>query len=216
MIRGVIFDLDGVLVATDEAHYQAWKQLADEEGIPFDRAINERLKGVGRMDSLNIILERSPRAYSEEEKRALADRKNADYRVQLAKLTPADMLPGARELVAALRGRGVKIAVASSSRNTPLILERLGLQDAFDAVADGNDISHSKPHPEVFLVAAERLGLPPDECVVVEDAPAGIEAARRAGMAVFGIGTPDRLPDTPRLAAGLDRVTADELMAGDK
>jgi beta-phosphoglucomutase len=216
MIRGVIFDLDGVLVTTDELHYRAWKELADAEGIYFDRRINDRLRGVSRMESLGILLERSPRAYSEEEKAALAERKNARYRELLQSLTPADVLPGVREVLGGLRTRGVRTAVASSSRNAAAILERTGLAGAFDAAVDGNDIRHSKPHPEVFLLAAGRLGLAPAECLVVEDAMAGIEAGRRAGMAVFGIGTPETLPGIRNLATDLAHVTVDELLRADR
>jgi beta-phosphoglucomutase len=216
MIRGVIFDLDGVLVATDESHYRAWKQLADEEGIPFDRAINERLRGVSRMESLAIILERAPRSYMPQERAALAERKNAAFRAMLRDLTPADALPGVRELVADLRRRGLKLAVASSSRNAPLILERLEMTGAFDAVVDGSAITRTKPDPEIFLKAAARLGLPPGECLVVEDAAAGIEAARRAGMPVFGIGRPDQLTGATCLAPSLAGITADDLLGAAK
>jgi beta-phosphoglucomutase len=212
MIRGVIFDLDGVLVTTDELHYQAWKQLADEQGISFDRQINERLRGVSRMESLGILLERSRRAYSDEEKATMANRKNTRYRELLDALTPSDVLPGAREVLAELRARGIRIAMASSSRNASVILDRTGLTGSFDATADGNDIRHSKPHPEVFVLAAQRLGVPPEECLVVEDAVAGIEAGRRAGMAVFGIGTPETLPGVKRVATDLAHVTVDELL----
>ncbi len=213
MIRGVIFDLDGVLVTTDDLHYRGWKQLADEEGIYFDRQINERLRGVSRMESLEILLERSPRAHTPEQKTALADRKNATYRRLLDTLSPKDMLPGALETVVALRRRGIRTAVASSSKNTPVIMERLGLGPYFDAVADGNDITRSKPDPEVFLLAAQRLGLPPAECLVVEDALAGIEAGRRGGMPVFGIGTAEKLPGVERLTPDLAHVTVAELLA---
>ena len=213
VIRAVIFDLDGVVVTTDEFHYRAWRQLADEEGIYFDRNINHRLRGVSRMESLEIVLERSPRTYTPEEKLRLAERKNATYRESLRALTPADVLPGAREILIELRRRGIKLAVGSSSKNTPVILERTGLAEHFDAVTDGNDITHSKPDPEVFLLAAQRLGIPPGECLVVEDALAGVEAARRAGMAVFGIGTPESLPGVQHLAASLAHVTADRLFA---
>lgn len=194
MIRGVIFDLDGVLVTTDDLHYRAWKEMADREGIYFDRTINERLRGVSRMESLAIILERATRDYSGAEREALATFKNDRYRELLKTLSPKDLLPGALEAVEALRARGVRTAIGSSSKNTPLILDRLGIRDRFDAVADGNDISKSKPDPEVFLLAAERMGLPAKACLVVEDAVAGIEAARRAGMAILGIGTPESLP----------------------
>jgi beta-phosphoglucomutase len=212
-IRGIIFDLDGVLVTTDELHYRAWKRLADEEGIPFDRAVNERLRGVSRMESLEILLERSPRDYTREQKLALAERKNATYRESLHMLTPGDVLPGVPETLAELRRRGIRTAVGSSSRNAGLILDRTGLGGEFDAVVDGNDISRSKPDPEVFLLAARRLGLAAAECLVVEDAMAGIEAGRRAGMAVFGIGTLENLPGTEHLAAGLAQVSVETLLA---
>ena len=189
MKGAVIFDLDGVIVSTDNCHYEAWKRLADEEGIYFDEEINQRLRGVSRMDSLEIILERADRSYSEEEKKTLADRKNRYYRDLIQKLTPHDLLPGIKPILEGLKANGIKIAVGSSSKNTPLILERLGLKDYFDAVADGNDLTKSKPDPQVFLLAAERLGVVPESCVVVEDADAGVEAALAAGMQVVGVGT---------------------------
>lgn len=215
MIRGVIFDLDGVLVSTDELHYQSWRQFTAEEGIPFDRAVNHRLLGISRMESLEIVLERSPRRYTPQEKAVLAERKNAIFRGFLQRLGPDDLLPGALETVTALRRRGLKTAVASSSRNASLIMDHLNLWPHFDAVADGNDISRSKPDPEVFLLAAERLGLRPQDCLVIEDAVAGVESARRAGMAVFGIGTPQTLPGVPRLAPNLSHVTLDDLLRTD-
>ncbi len=213
MIRGVIFDLDGVLVTTDEFHYQAWKRMADEEGIYFDREINHRLRGVSRMDSLEIVLERATLRYSDEEKLEMATRKNNYYCDLLHTLTPKALLPGALEMLRSLRKLGVKTAVGSSSKNTPLIMERTALADKIDAVADGNDITRSKPDPQVFLIAAERMGLPASECLVVEDAVAGIEAGRRAGMAVFGIGTPDILPGVENIAENLSQVTAQQLVS---
>jgi beta-phosphoglucomutase len=213
MIRGVIFDLDGVLVTTDELHYQSWQLVADAEGIPFNRQINDRLRGISRMESLAIVLERAPRAYTDAQKQDLADRKNNAYRELLHKMTAAAILPGALQMVRALRARGVKTAIGSSSKNTPLILAQLDMAALFEAVADGNEIRNSKPDPEVFLLAARKLGLPPAECVVVEDAVAGVEAARRAGMAVFGIGTPAKLPGVAHLAPDLAHVSADELLA---
>ena len=187
-IRAVIFDLDGVIVSTDAMHYQAWKSVADDEGIYFDQEINHRLRGVSRMESLEIILERAPREYSEAEKQALAETKNSRYVELLGALTPAAVPPVVLEVLAELRARGIKIAIGSSSRNTPLILRQIGLEVAFDAVADGSDIERTKPAPDVFLVAARRLGVEPAGCLVVEDAEAGIAAAKAAGMPVAAVG----------------------------
>ena len=187
MIKAVLFDLDGVIVSTDRCHYRAWKRMADEEGIYFDEKINDRLRGVSRMASLEIVLERSPRAYTEEEKAALAARKNDYYKDLIRELTPADILPGAMENLNELKKNGILTAVGSSSKNTPLILRQIGLDAFFDAVSDGNNISHSKPDPEVFLKAAEMLGVEPADCLVVEDADAGIEAGRRGGMKTLSV-----------------------------
>ncbi len=187
MIKAVLFDLDGVIVSTDRCHYRAWKRMADEEGIFFDEKINDRLRGVSRMASLEIVLERSPRAYTEEEKAALAARKNDYYKDLIRELTPADILPGAMENLNELKENGILVAVGSSSKNTPLILRQIGLDAFFDAVSDGNNISHSKPDPEVFLKAAEMLGVEPADCLVVEDADAGIEAGRRGGMKTLSV-----------------------------
>ncbi|NLI21387.1 MAG: beta-phosphoglucomutase [Clostridiales bacterium] len=189
MVQGIIFDLDGVIVSTDDCHYRAWQRMADEEGIPFSRGVNERLRGVSRMDSLDIILERAKRSYTQEEKTAMAARKNAYYIELIGKLTPADILPGALDALERLRRRGLRIAIGSSSRNTPLILRQIGLENAFDAVADGNQITRSKPDPEVFLLATRLLGLAPAECLVVEDADAGVEAALAGGMKALGVGS---------------------------
>ncbi|TAG10669.1 MAG: beta-phosphoglucomutase [Verrucomicrobia bacterium] len=187
-VKAVIFDLDGVIVSTDHFHFLGWKRLADEEGVPFTEADNDRLRGVSRMESLDILLEKSNKAYSEEEKIALAERKNGYYRELLQEITPADILPGAGEWLASLKQAGILVAIGSSSKNTPTILQRIGLADAFDAVADGNDITRSKPHPEVFLLAAERLGVDPEACLVVEDAEAGVSAALAAGMHCLAVG----------------------------
>lgn len=196
-LKGIIFDLDGVIVTTDNCHYLAWKEMADGEGIPFDRTINERLRGVSRMQSLEIILERSPREYTEEQKIALAEKKNNIYKKHIAALTPKDILPGVWEVLSLCREKGIRTAIGSSSKNTKPILEYIGLKDAFDAVVDGNDIRNSKPDPEVFLLAAQRLGLAPAqrlglapaECLVVEDAEAGVEAGLAGGMRVLGVGS---------------------------
>ena len=187
-MKAFIFDLDGVIVSTDGLHYRAWKALADEEGIYFDEKINDRLRGVSRMASLEIILERATRSYTEDEKVAMAEKKNSVYRELLKVLTPADCLEGVRETLAALRAKGYKLAIGSSSKNTRTILEKIGYGDYFDAISDGNNIKNSKPDPEVFLKAAEYLGIAPEDCYVVEDAEAGIEAALAGGFTAIGVG----------------------------
>jgi len=212
-IQGVIFDLDGVIVSTDDYHYRAWKRLADEEDIPFDRRVNRRLRGIGRMESLEVILESVDRPYSEQEKQQLANRKNGYYRESLSGLGPDDLLAGAMAVMRELKERDVRIAVASSSRNAPLILRRLGLETFFDAGADGHDISRSKPAPEVFLVAVERLGLAPGVCLVIEDADAGIEAAKRGGMKALAVGPAAGHPEADLSAKGLDAVAVEQLLA---
>lgn len=188
MKHGIIFDLDGVLLSTDEMHFQAWKSVADELCVPFDRTVNNRLRGVSRMESLEIILERSPRSFSREEKEALAERKNNRYRTLLKSLTSDAVAPETRETLSALKARGLKLAVGSSSKNTKLILSLTGLDGYFDAVSDGTNITRSKPDPEVFLKAAEYIHLRPEDCAVVEDAVAGIDAANAGGFTSIGIG----------------------------
>lgn len=211
-IKGVIFDLDGVIVSTDNCHYQAWKRMADEEGIPFDRTINERLRGVSRMESLSLILEKADKEYSEEEKQAMASRKNGYYAELIRGLTPEDMLPGAMDTLKHLKSKGIKIAIGSSSRNTPLILRQLHLENTFDAVADGNAIRRSKPDPEVFLLAAKLLGLAPENCLVVEDADAGVEAALAGGMRVLGVGGAARNPKATFAAGSLAALDMDTII----
>jgi len=187
MIKAVIFDLDGVIVSTDDCHYEAWKRMADEEGIYFDKKINNRLRGVSRMESLEIVLEKSLKEYSDDEKAQLAERKNNYYKELITKLTPADILKGAKENLDELRENGIKIAIGSSSKNTPVILNQIGLADFFDAISDGNNITNSKPDPEVFIKAADMLGIPYEDCMIVEDADAGIEAGKRAGMKTLSV-----------------------------
>lgn len=186
-IEAVIFDLDGVIVSTDECHYRAWKKTADEEGIYFDRKINDRLRGVSRMDSLEIVLERAERLYTDEEKVELAERKNNYYKEYIKKLTKDDILSGVNENLAELKAKGIKVAIGSSSKNTPNILKYIGLDNYFDVVSDGNNITKSKPDPEVFLKAADMLGVPYEKCLVVEDADSGIEAGKRAGMYTLAV-----------------------------
>ena len=187
-MKAVIFDLDGVIVTTDDCHFRAWKKMADEEGIYFDRTINNRLRGVSRMASLDIILEQATKTYSDEEKMELTTRKNKYYVEFVQELTPADILPGVLENIEELKAKGIKVAIGSSSKNTPIILERIGLSSYFDAVSDGNNIAKSKPDPEVFMKAADMLGVEYKECIVVEDADAGIQAGKRAGMKTLAVG----------------------------
>lgn len=195
--QGVIFDLDGVICFTDHYHYLAWKALADELGLAFDEKKNDRLRGVSRMQSLEIVLEEYHGApLSEADKLALAEKKNALYRSYLQQMTHADLSDEVRETLKELRARGLKLAIGSSSKNTPLILERIGLAGFFDAVSDGNNITHSKPDPEVFLKAAEMLSLEPAQCLVVEDAVAGIQAAKAGGFRSAGIGPAAQYADT--------------------
>lgn len=186
---GVIFDLDGVICFTDHYHYLAWKALADSLGIDFDESKNDRLRGVSRMESLEIVLEGYHGApLSDAEKTALADRKNALYRQSLQTMSPKDLSDEVRDTLNELRARGLKLAIGSSSKNTPLILERIGLAGFFDAVSDGNNITRSKPDPQVFTMAAEMLCLPAEKCLVVEDALAGLQAAAAGGFASAGLG----------------------------
>lgn len=186
--QAVIFDLDGVICHTDKYHYQAWKQIADELGIYFDETINNRLRGVSRMESLDIILERCDRTLDVEEKELWAGKKNEIYKELLKNMTPADLSAEVKDTLDALRGRGLKLAIGSSSRNARFILDRLGLDGFFDQISDGNNITKSKPDPEVFLKAAEYLGKRPEDCLVVEDAQAGLMAAKAGGMDCAGIG----------------------------
>lgn len=187
-LKAYIFDLDGVIVFTDRFHYLAWKQMADELGIYFDEEINHRLRGVSRMDSLEIILERyEGEPLSDERKLELCTYKNDLYRGYLATMTPDDVSSDVRDTLRELRAGGKMIALGSSSRNAKFILEKVGLLDAFDAISDGTNITRSKPDPEVFLKAAEFLGTDPSECAVIEDAEAGIDAAKSGGFTAIGI-----------------------------
>ena len=213
MIKGVIFDLDGVIVSTDELHYQGWKHMADGEGIYFDREINERLRGVSRMESLEIILEKATKTYTDAQKEALATLKNDFYKELLAtKLSPADILPGVNDVLAGLKAKGVKIAIGSSSKNTPTILKQIGMDKTFDAVSDGNNIKNSKPDPEVFLIAAERLGLKPGVCLVVEDAEAGITAAIAANMKTLAVASAATDTRADLAASDLSKISVEQII----
>ncbi len=187
--QAIIFDLDGVICHTDHYHFLAWKQLADKLGIYFDKTINNRLRGVSRMESLEIILERyDGEPFSAEQKEQFATEKNEFYKTLLNEMSSADLSSEVKDTLDQLRGSGLKLAIGSSSRNARLILNRIGLGDYFDAISDGNNITNSKPHPEVFLKAAEYIGMNPVECLVVEDAKAGVDAAVAAGMDSAAIG----------------------------
>ncbi|MCM1210750.1 MAG: beta-phosphoglucomutase [Blautia sp.] len=214
-MKGVIFDLDGVLVSTDELHYKAWKKLAQQLGITgFTKEDNEKQRGVSRMESLEIVLEKGNKTYTQEEKAALAEQKNTYYRELLQELTKEAVLPGVFENLGHLRKKGILIGVGSVSKNTPLILSKTGLEPYIDKVSCGLDITKSKPDPEVFLVAAKKLGLSNEECLVVEDSAAGIEAAKAAGMKSLGVGPYYQTLGATYQARGLDEVTGwDDLLA---
>lgn len=188
-MKAFIFDLDGVIVFTDKFHYQAWKKMSDRIGIYFDEEINNRLRGVSRADSLEIILERyEGKPLTADKKAELMEEKNNTYRELLDTMTPSDVTDEVRNTLQELRQKGCRLAIGSSSRNARFILKKVELLDAFDAISDGNNISRSKPDPEVFAKAGEFLGEKPDNCIVVEDAFAGIDAAKAAGMTAVGIG----------------------------
>ena len=187
--KAIIFDLDGVICFTDEYHYRAWKAMADDMGIPFDRTVNNRLRGVSRMASLDIILEKyEGPTLSQAEKEKLAQRKNDIYRESLKEMSPADLSAEVKETLEGLRALGLKLAIGSSSKNTPFILGQIGLKDFFDAVSDGNNITRSKPDPEVFVKAAQMLSIAPEACLVVEDAVSGAQAGHAGGMKVACLG----------------------------
>lgn len=214
-MKGVIFDLDGVLVSTDELHYQAWKRLADELGIVnFTKEDNEKQRGVSRMESLEIVLSKGDAVYSEKAKEQLAEKKNNYYKELLQELTDSAVLSGVKETLEFLKGKGILIGVGSVSKNTLVILERTGLAEWINQVSCGLDITKSKPDPEVFLVAAQKLGLPCGECLVVEDSAAGIAAAKAAGMKSLGVGPYYKELGATYAARGLDEVDNwEELLA---
>ncbi len=188
ILKGVIFDLDGVITDTAKYHYLAWKTLSDDLGIYFDEVINQQLKGVSRMASLNIILQKSNKIYTDDEKLALAEKKNKLYLKLLKSLKPTDILPGIPAFLAELKKDNKKIALGSASKNALIILKYLNIEQLFDTIVCGLDTKKSKPDPEVFLLGAKRLGLLPSECLVIEDAAAGIEAALNGNMKAIGIG----------------------------
>lgn len=209
-IRGFIFDLDGVLTDTAEYHYRAWKRLADEEGIPFTREDNEHLRGIPRRESLMRILQ--GRTYPEEKIQEMMERKNNYYLEFIREIKPADLLPGARKLLEEIHRSGLKSALGSASRNAPDVIQRLGIADLLDAVSHGGSVEKQKPAPDLFLHAAGQLGLRSQECVVVEDAAAGIEAARAGGFHTLGLGPRERVGEAEHVMASLKDTQLREIL----
>lgn len=213
MIRGLLFDLDGVLVNTNPLHCQAWKELAQELGIPFTTEDYEAFLGISRAQCLELLLQKGNRSFSPQEKVRLCDRKNDRYRELIGGLTPAALLPGVPEFLRAARAEGYRIGLGSVSKNAGFLLQRLEIGPLFDAVIDGTQIVKGKPDPEVFLKGARALNLLPEQCVVFEDSAAGIEAAHRGGMKAVGIGTPQRLPEAELTVPGFAGLTPAELLS---
>ena len=213
MIRGLLFDLDGVLVNTNPLHCQAWKELAQELGIPFTTEDYEAFLGISRAQCLELLLQKGNRSFSPQEKVRLCDRRNDRYRERIGGLTPAALLPGVPEFLRAARAEGYRIGLGSVSKNAGFLLQRLEIGPLFDAVIDGTQIVKGKPDPEVFLKGARALNLLPEQCVVFEDSAAGIEAAHRGGMKAVGIGTSQRLPEAELTAPGFAGLTPAELLS---
>lgn len=211
MIQACIFDLDGVIVDTAVYHYQAWKRLANELGFDFTEAQNERLKGISRIRSLELILEWGGIHKTAAEQQELATRKNDWYVSMINKMTPQEILPGAKEFLEQVRSAGLKTALGSASKNSSTILERTGLLPLFDVIVDGNSVNASKPDPEVFLKCAAALGIAPEHCVVFEDAIAGIEAAKAAGMDAVGIGEWETLAGADAVVPNLNFMSIEKL-----
>jgi len=195
MVKACIFDLDGVVVDTAKYHFIAWRELAKEMGFEFTLEDNERLKGVSRMTSLEILLEIGNITLSDDEKLKLAEKKNEEYLEYIYKMSPEEILPGVKNFIVTLRNKGIKIALGSASKNAKLILDRLGITELFDALVDGNMVSNAKPDPQVFTLGAELLGVENETCIVFEDAVAGLEAAHNANMKCVGVGDKDTLSE---------------------
>jgi beta-phosphoglucomutase len=211
-IKAFIFDLDGVIVDTAKYHYLAWKDLANSLGFDFTEHDNERLKGVSRVRSLEILLEIGGKEFDEQTKVELATRKNNQYVGLISKMTPREILPGATDFLQSAKDAGIKIVLGSASKNAPLILEKIGLDHFFDAVIDGNKVSKAKPDPEVFLKGAIAVNTNPAECIVFEDALAGIEAAKNAGMIAVGVGDPKILVGADAVIQGFKGLTVNKLL----
>jgi beta-phosphoglucomutase len=211
-IEACIFDLDGVIVDTAKYHYIAWRALAEELGFVFTLEDNERLKGVSRMRSLEILLEIGNLQFTDTEKLVMAEKKNALYVSYIQQMTPDEILPGVQDFLQQIRRKGIRVALGSASKNSPMILRQIHLTDMFDVVVDGNSITEAKPNPEVFLQGAKRLGIAPEHCVVFEDAIAGIEAARNAGMYSVGVGDARTLSLAHMVIPGFEGFTYEKLM----
>jgi len=211
LIGACIFDLDGVIVDTAKYHFLAWKRLADQLGINFTERDNERLKGISRMESLEIILRIGKIKANPDLKAKYADLKNNLYLDYISKMTQEEILPGSLEFIHELRNSGIRVAIGSASKNTPLILERTGIKVLFDAISDGNLVKKAKPDPEVFIKAADLMGIEPGKCVVFEDAIAGVQAAINAGMFCIGIGLPDVLTNAHFVISGLGEMNIEKL-----
>lgn len=211
MIRAFIFDLDGVITDTAEYHYRGWKRLADEERLSFTREDNEHLRGIPRRESLMLILK--DRIYTEEKIDEMMERKNSYYLEFIKEISPRDLLPGAKELLEEIRAAGLKNALGSASKNAGEVIERLGIQSLFDAIADGHSVERQKPAPDLFLHAARQLHLSPAECVVVEDAAAGIEAARAGRFRSVGLGPHERVGQADAVLPSLAGVRLSDLLS---
>lgn len=210
LLEAFIFDLDGVLTDTAEYHFQAWKRMADEEGIPFNRQDNEQLRGVSRRASLELILKDT--TFPEAKIQELMERKNNYYRELITQITKNDLLSGAVELLKELKSRSFKLALASASKNAPLVVKKLSIISFFDALADGHSVSKTKPAPDLFLYAAKQLNKPPAKCIVVEDAEAGIEAAKTANMWTIGIGPRTRVGAADFIYQSVAEIEVDKLL----
>lgn len=209
MFKGVLFDLDGVITDTAEYHYLAWKKLADELGITIDREFNEKLKGVSREDSLRLILEHGKREsdFSETEFQQLAKSKNDNYVEMIQAVSPKDVYPGILELLKELKNAGIKISLASASKNGPFLLKQMALTDYFDGIADPAKVAAGKPAPDIFILAAQVVGLDPDECIGIEDAQAGIAAIKACGALPVGVGQAEQLGDDIALVESTSELT---------
>lgn len=209
--QAIIFDLDGVLTDTSEYHYQAWKHLADDEGIPFTHEENDaHLRGVGRRDSLIFLLK--GRKVTEEQMQEMMERKNRYYLDLIKQMTPKEVVAGGIQLLDEIRSAGIKIAIASASKNTPLVLTRLEIAHYFDGIADGNSVVNGKPAPDVFVYAAGLVHIPVVACLGVEDADAGIEAIKAAGMTALGIGPQERFHKADRVLANMENKHLQDLL----